>query len=168
MKQGRRLNRAYVDWEEKDEESKGREGRKQETIDSNDTDSDDIEKNYNRGYPYQKLSDNSPGRNHSKGAPGLNIPKYKKAAGRGHQALDNDDDTVTETDSDNPPSQKNRQHLHPIYSTKLDKEVLSEGEIQIDNKSKEDDDSGKYPSNYEDDAFEDADLDDDFNLPADH
>lgn len=167
--QTKRLNRHYVDWDEKDEESKTALGRNQETVDSNDTDSDsnDIEKNYNRGY--QLLRDSSPPRNQARGAPGLNIPKYQKAIGRGHQALDNDDDTVTETSSDSPRSQKNHQQMNPIYSTKRDKQELSEGEINLDFKSKvEDDDSGKYLSNYENDEFEDADLDDDFNLPADH
>ena len=51
--------------------------------------------------------------------------------------------------------------MNPIYQ---DKQELTDGK-----KAKvEDEDSNKYPSNYENDEFEDADLDDDFNLPADH
>jgi hypothetical protein len=70
---------------------------------------------------------------------------------------------VTENSSDYHRSQKNNQQLNPIYSTKRDKKDFSEGEVKL-----EDGDSGKYLSNYENDEFEDTDLDDDFNLPADH
>lgn len=119
--QTKRLKGKYVDWDGSEEETKqpvkksGKQIVPRREPDSNDTDSnsDDIEKNKNYNKGYVLLKDSSPKR----GAPGLNIPKYKKAAGKGVQALDNDS-TVTENSVDSPQSQKQRETLNPIYSTK--------------------------------------------------
>lgn len=71
---------------------------------------------------------------------------------------------MTENSGDSPQSQKHVNALNPIYSTKQDKHEFSEGEIDP-NLAHLHNDEG---SDYENDEFEETDLDDDFNLPADH
>ena len=101
----------------------------------------------------------------------MNIPTYAKASGKGVKALDNDDSTVTEN-SDIPDfDQKKYDKLNPIYSTEMDKQNdLSEGEIDLRRPNAQGYNliDENYSSNYESDQFEDADMDDDFNLPAEH
>lgn len=160
-----------MNWDEPDEDDfpnkHGARGRPEP--DSDDTDSDDIEKNYNQGYRPINSRDNSPTR--GRGAPGMKIPAYGRVAGKGHHALDNDDSvTVTESDESEHPS-----NLHPtgvgstmkaVYPSTLDGQ-LEPGEIDPLTYQHQND-SNKSGSNYENDEFEDEDLDDDFSLPKEH
>lgn len=186
LAQTSKLTRQYVDWDQQDgsEEEKEKKGgkRARPEADSEDTDSDDIEKNYNQNYNqgYKLLQSRETSGNHRQGvqAPrGLRIPNYAQVQGQGYRALDsnnssNNSRTVTESeDSDNnhntQHSYQTQDYLKAVYSTKMDKE-LSEGEIDFDEARGQKEDSDRYASNYDSDEFEDEDPDDDFNLPRNH